>query len=222
MKNFGIEEGLDIKIKKRGCAPMGGGEVSVSCPIVRELKPVQLLDEGKFKRIRGIAYTCKVSPSVGSRLVTSARGVFNHLIPDVYIYSDHYKGKDCGQNPGFGVSVCAESTTGVLLSTHVVAEGPTTPEDLGKYAAELLCEEVKLGGCVDTSHQSMALLYMALCPEDVSRVRFGKLSPYTIDYLRHLKDFFGLVFKIRPDPETHTVILSCLGTGFKNFAKRSA
>jgi hypothetical protein len=33
-----------------------GGLVVFECPIVKSLKPIYLLDEGKIKRIRGIAY----------------------------------------------------------------------------------------------------------------------------------------------------------------------
>lgn len=37
-------------------APGGGGEVHFSCPVRRTIKPVQLTDPGKIKRIRGTAY----------------------------------------------------------------------------------------------------------------------------------------------------------------------
>lgn len=37
-------------------APGGGGEVAFSCPVRRTLRPVQLTDPGKIKRIRGVAY----------------------------------------------------------------------------------------------------------------------------------------------------------------------
>lgn len=41
-----------------------------------------------------------------------------------------------------------------------------------------------------------------------------------IQYLRHLRDFFGITFKIKPEPATKTVFLSCLGIGFKNLSKK--
>ena len=50
---------------------------------------------------------------------------------------------------------------------------------------------------------------------------FSCLSPYTIEYLRHLKDFFGIVFKLKADAETQSVLVSCLGVGFKNLSKAS-
>jgi RNA 3'-terminal phosphate cyclase-like protein len=99
---------------------------------------------------------------------------------------------------------------------------------------------VQQGGCIDSTHQAMALLFMTLCPEDVSKVRLGKLSPFTfvfseknfstpfnaftrcmfrIEFFRHLKDFFGIVFKLKADSETQCVVASCMGVGFKNLSK---
>jgi RNA 3'-terminal phosphate cyclase-like protein len=52
MKHFGIDEGLDFKIKKRGAPPNGGGEVLFTCPLVRQLQSIQLVEEGFIKRIR--------------------------------------------------------------------------------------------------------------------------------------------------------------------------
>ena len=49
----------------------------------------------------------------------------------------------------------------------------------------------------------------------------ARASPYTIEYLRHLKDFFGIVFKLKADAETQSVLVSCLGVGFKNLSKAS-
>lgn len=35
------------------------------------------------------------------------------------------------------------------------------------------------GGCVDSTNQSLALLYMMLGQQDVSKILLGPLSPYT-------------------------------------------
>ena len=44
------------QIVKRGAPPEGGGEVVFSCPVRRNLRPLQFTDPGKIKRIRGLAY----------------------------------------------------------------------------------------------------------------------------------------------------------------------
>jgi RNA 3'-terminal phosphate cyclase-like protein len=122
----------------------------------------------------------------------------------------------------------AESTEQCLGAAELSAEGGILPEELGKKVAELLLEEISMGGCVDSRHQSMALLLMLLCPEDVSKVRLGKLTPHTIACLRLYKEVFGVMFKIKPDKaqgnndsDAHTVLLSCLGIGYTNFARQT-
>lgn len=55
LKLFKIEEGVELKIKKRGAAPLGGGEVYFQCPIVSNIPAIQFTDEGRIKKIRGIA-----------------------------------------------------------------------------------------------------------------------------------------------------------------------
>lgn len=44
------------QVNRRGAAPEGGGEVVFTCPCRQKLRPVQLTEQGKVKRIRGIAY----------------------------------------------------------------------------------------------------------------------------------------------------------------------
>ena len=63
---------------------------------------------------------------------------------------------------------------------------------------------------------------MALTPEDVSKVRFGKLTEYSIQYLRHIRDMLNVTFKIVPDMESKTVLLSCVGSGYRNIARKSS
>jgi len=220
LNQFGIDQGLELKVEKRGAAPLGGGQVHFKCPIVKELKPIQDLDAGKVKRIRGIAYSTRVSPQTANRVVDSARSLLNNMLPDVYIYTDHYRGPEGGLSPGFGLSLVAETTKGTLYSADCVARPGELPEELGKRTARFLFEEVCRGGCVDTQHQALCLQLMVLCPEDVSKVRFGQLSPFTINYLRDLRDFFGVTFKITPEQETRTTFVSCLGVGFGNVSKK--
>ena len=50
------------------------------------------------KRIRGVAFSTRVSPQMTNRMVDGARGVLN--------------------SPGFGLTLVAETTTGMLLSAE--------------------------------------------------------------------------------------------------------
>lgn len=269
-----------IKVSRRGAAPLGGGTVHFYCPIVKELKPLELLNFGKVKRVRGNAISCRIPPSSAARVAHSAKGVLHRLLPDVWIHTDVHSGSrkkanedagaggGCGQSPGLSVMLTATTTEGICLSAecsmnHNLRGGDSDnnnynqpierrqmelPEDLGKRSSAMLLHEIHAGGCVDTSCQSFALLMMCLTPEDVSRIRLGPLSQYTIVSLRLYKEALGVEFKLRVDDNSdvqedqddddddeeddsgyvkkrkfdqRTVICSCLGTGYRNMARAS-
>ena len=115
---------MDPKIKKRGSTPLGGGEVQFLCPVIKQAKTLNFVDPGKIKRIRGISsvpfyinlatilkinyrHAVRVSPQFSNRMIEASRSVLNQFIPDIYLYSDVYKGDDSGKqvNPPFGNSV---------------------------------------------------------------------------------------------------------------------
>lgn len=237
-----IDEGLEIKVLKRGAAPGGGGQVLMRIPIRKNLRPLQLMEQGKIKRIRGVAWATRVSPAVTNRVVEAAKSILLKFIPDVYIHTDHLTGKNSGQSPGFGLILIAETTNGNIFSSEITSNpsstekktDPTVPEDLAVEGAHLLLEEIFRGGCVDSSHQSLALLLMALGKKDVSKIVVGPLSDFSIYFLRLLRDFFQITFKLETykneddqnDGEplklgADKVLLSCVGDGFTNLAKRT-
>ena len=225
-----------IRVTKRGAAPLGGGIAVFSCPIVKEITtPLEFTDPGKIKRVRGTVVSCRIPPSSAARTAHSAKGLLHRLLPDVWIHTDTHSssGKKnqhaagCGPSPGLTVCLAAESTEGCVIATETCLDaskhsrGALLPEDLGVRAAALLLDEIRKGGCVDTSCQSITLLMMCLGPEDVSRIRIGNLSQYTIMSLRLFKEAFGVEFKLKADNKTKTVLLSCLGTGYRNMARAS-
>ncbi len=198
LRNFGID-GVSILIKRRGAPPLGGGIVEFNCPIIRELKSLFIIDTGLVKRIRGIAFGSRISPTIINRVIDSARGVLNHLLPDVYIHADHHKGLAGGLSPGYSITLIAETTTGALLSAERAATkgagaGEELPEIVGKECALLLLNEIsqgnlkyyliisiisylKLGGVIDNAHQCLVLQLMVIGPEDISKV-----SSFKYDY----------------------------------------
>jgi RNA 3'-terminal phosphate cyclase-like protein len=139
---------------------------------------------------------------MANRMQESARSLLTRYIPDVYIYTDVFKGTESGFSPGYALSLVAETDSDVLISTECTYQRPDasaqedsvvkdvmdmlveeytfpTPEDLGIRCARQLLTEIKKGGCVDSNSQWMTLLFMTLGPVDVSKVKFGKLTKFT-------------------------------------------
>ncbi|XP_039255608.2 RNA 3'-terminal phosphate cyclase-like protein [Styela clava] len=234
MRMFGVLDDLELKVIKRGFAPEGGGEVFFQCPNPRKLRPLQFFDQGKIKRIRGTAFASNVSPQIPNRVIESSRSVLNTYLPDIYIYADHLKGNAAGKSPGFGIVLTAETTTGVVLavenSSNPKGQGePVIPEELGTKTANDLLEEIFNGGCVDSVNQGLAALFMVLCEQDVSKLMVGSLTDYTIELLRHIRDFFQVMFKLETKTFDHDekggrmggdkVIMTCVGIGYSNISK---
>ena len=165
-----VDDGLELKIQRRGSAPGGGGQVLFRCPIRRSLRAQQFLDQGKIKRIRGIAWATRVSPAVANRMIEAAKGVLLKFIPDIYIYADHFTGAKSGKSPGFGLTLTAETTTGVFLNAEVSSKPvgleanrePTVPEDLGIAGAHALLEEIYRYVCFNTVDSASAILNITI------------------------------------------------------------
>ncbi|KAJ7109495.1 RNA 3'-terminal phosphate cyclase/enolpyruvate transferase [Mycena epipterygia] len=217
---FGISDGLELRIKRRGAAPAGGGEVQFLCPIVKQVKTLNFVDPGKIKRIRGIAHAVRVNPQFSNRMIEASRSVLNRYIPDIYIYSDVYKGDESGKSPGYALTLLAESTTSALHCSEAISQPGVAPEDIALQATRALLAKIDQGGCVDRQHQTLVLMMMVLGSEDVGRCRMGEPTPRTIQFLRDVRSFFGTSFKIVAadplDKECPHLLYSCYGIGYLN------
>lgn len=151
---FGMQNSVDIQVKKRGYAPLGGGEVVVKQHYAKSLQNISLTEEGKIKRVRGLLTSAKVSPQLTTRVVDKLREIFNDYIPDVWIHTDHYKKELCGEQPGYAISLVAETTTGVLYTKdfNFNQKDYKLPEDLGKRAGFAMLDEIFSGGVVDSTN----------------------------------------------------------------------
>jgi RNA 3'-terminal phosphate cyclase-like protein len=166
----------------------------------------------------------------------------------VYVHTYHGNAPDGGA--GFGVHLVAESTVGCLLGAEWAAvDKDARPAVVAGHAVNMLLEQVAQGGCVDAQNSCLALLMCALADSDISRVRLGRLSDAAVVFLRDLKTFFGVVFKIRVDeqkvragggrdgersegsdsceeeaeqgePVSRGIIMSCVGIGLVNTARQ--
>ncbi|KAI6196324.1 putative RNA 3'-terminal phosphate cyclase-like protein [Aphelenchoides besseyi] len=233
------DEALAIKINARGFSTEGGGEVVFTSPVVKKLRPVKRLNPGKVRKIRGLAYVCRVSPSFAHRMVDAAKKMLRGFISDVYITVDQRKGPQSGKSPGFGIFLTAETTEGIFYHGEAMSkpagttDEPATAEEVGVEAAQKLLSEIYQGGCCDTTAQPLAATFMALGDRDISKFLFGQQSLQTKYILEDLRTFFEHNFKVDKmkniedesllreigPGSTDKAIFTCLGVGFLNLNK---
>ncbi|THG00401.1 hypothetical protein TEA_024620 [Camellia sinensis var. sinensis] len=202
LKHFGVpSEGRDLKIECRGALPHGGGDVFLSVPTVRSsLTGVTWIDEGMVKRLGELLFQQECLLSLG--------------IP-LYMQLEE-----------FLIACFRMSTYLLIIKLELKLENEEKkelmpPVDVGEQIASILLGEIERG-VVDSTHQGLLFILCALCPQDISKVRVGKLSPYGIETPRNIRDFLGVKFVIKPDPSTGTVILKCVGCGLTNLSRKAS
>lgn len=217
-ERYGFDNELQMKVLKRGYLPLGGGDVHVIIPSVKSLNKVTLLEKGYVKRIRGVCAGSKISTTFLSRTVNKTREVFNQYLPDVWVFTDYFKGDKSSVSPGYSLSLVAETNTGSLLTADATLEN-NDPEEVAVLATSRLLDEIKYAGVVSTHHQWFLLTLMAFSERKTSQAKLGRVSPFTIECLRILKEFFGVIFEIEESETDGMAIFSVLGLGLQNYAR---
>ena len=169
LRKIGIAD-MILKVFRRGTHPDGGGIVEFSCSICKEIAPIRIAGNGLIKRIRGVAFSSRMSPKILSRTAESARRILNEFLTDIYIKFDPYTGREGGLSAGYSLSLFAETTSGFIISAERTSAPKELPEDIGAQGAYLLLDEIERGGVVDSSHQVLILQLMVMASEDVSKV----------------------------------------------------
>nr|XP_007160174.1 hypothetical protein PHAVU_002G299100g [Phaseolus vulgaris]ESW32168.1 hypothetical protein PHAVU_002G299100g [Phaseolus vulgaris] len=201
LKRFGVpSESLELKVESRGLPPNGGGEVILSLPVVQSLAAVSWIDEGFVKKIRGTTFSTRVSVQFENSMIKATRGIINPLVSDVHIFSDHRSGPQAGNSPGFGISLVAETTSGCFIFANT-AVFHARDDDTSSLADDAKRDLMPPAWGLPMLYLGLLFLLCALCPQDVSKVRVGKLSQYRVETLRNIRDFLNLKFIIKTRAE---------------------
>ena len=197
-----IGDTVEFKINKRGVLPNGIGEVYFKIPIITGLAPFDWVNEGKIKRIRGVAFTSKLPSSFTTQMIDTCRGVLNNFIPDVWIAVDNYKDKELDKiSPGYGLSITAETKEGFALSTDLMNDKndlTKNANDISKECSLKFLNDIYKSGCTNAHNQGIFLFLMALSEKNyVSYMKIGKISEHTKQVLRLIYKLLGVKFNIR-------------------------
>lgn len=226
LEKFGVRE-TELHVLKRGCYPLGGGEVHFICnSLIAQPLTLHAIDTPKMSAIRGVAYCARVSPSLANRIIDSARAVLKPTGVEVNITADVWRGENSGKSPGFGVTLVAESKKGWRIFAEGNGTAGSLPEDLGERVAYQLLAELTNSSCFGRNQLKLVLAFMAIGKEDVGRVKIFKsqVDEELIWCLRDIKTVFGTeaFLQDNDEEEKDTIILTLKGAGFTSAAKKTA
>lgn len=242
--NFGITNNIELRILRRSNLAAegkgGAGEVQlIFGHQVRLPKTIHILNPGRVKKIRGVAYCIGVSASHNARMIEAARGILNPMTGNTYIFSDVTSAPylpSAGNSSttfkrrtgvGFGLSLVAESSTGSLYSADLASppSGGTTPEDIGCRCAYQLLETISAGGSTPLSAAPTMFTLMAMGSEDVGRLHVSQdvLGTEQIVGLgRDLRTFGASGWGVRDSSTSQEggLIVSIVGKGVGNVGRK--
>ncbi|KAF8456380.1 RNA-3'-phosphate cyclase family protein, partial [Terfezia claveryi] len=222
LANFDIGRNIEVRINRRSSAGKGSdgkfspgaGEVHLTFGHqVRLPKTLHLVNPGRVKRIRGVAYVTGVSAGNNQRMIEAARSLLNQYINDILIHADSssaqhvissygYSNPSTANNStqkkkvgtGYGMSLMAETSTSCVYAADTFASPGEAPEDVGLRVAQMLLQEISLGGCIGRTGLPLVVTMMTMGMEgDVGRVMLGKgvIGPELIQGWRDVKTIMG-------------------------------
>ena len=60
---------------------------------------------------------------------------------------------------------------------------------------------------------------MCLSEKKTSEVKLGRVSPFTVECLRVMRNAFGVVFEIEESKSNNLALFRCIGIGYENYAR---
>jgi RNA 3'-terminal phosphate cyclase (ATP) len=174
LKTMGITAKLSII--RPGYVPRGGGIIEVGVePIRRKLKPIRLPAQGKVTEIQGIALSSHLKERrVSERMVEKCNEVLRSrgYQADMEIVHD-----TLAIQRGAALTVYAKTSSGCIIGADRAGEPRRTSEDIGRYVATSLIEDLSTGATVDRYLADQLIFYAALA-DGVSEYRVPRLTEH--------------------------------------------
>jgi RNA 3'-terminal phosphate cyclase-like protein len=217
------DSSLSFRVVSRGYGAEATGSIIFTCPTLRHIEPVELLNEGLVSRIRGVFWSSQMNREFAPRFVDCARGILNQCVEDVWIYTEIVKNSS---EPVYGVSLMAETNYGFFKGVSAIEKDPSNIEKVAKNLSKKIMHAIDKNGVCDASHQWLVCLFMALAQDHkVSSCILGnELSPATIEFMRYIQKFLLVKFnmaRVERDNEDSPIKIECIGINMGNTARKS-
>jgi len=196
LRELGIK--IDLKVKRRGHYPKGGGIVELEVEPIDTIPPINLLEQGELVEINGISHAVRLPQHVAERQAERAKKILREKgIKKININTEYYeRGKDPHLGPGSGIVLWAKTTEITLLSGDSLGARGKPAEKVGEEAAKKLLKQIEAGGAVDIHHTDHLIPFMALA-EEKSIINSSEISLHTITAIEVAKRILGTKFIVK-------------------------
>jgi len=187
LRKMGIS--AELEVKQPGYVPQGKGVIQVRVkPLEARLSPLLLLEQGKVKRIEGIALSSHLKEQrVSQRMAEECEEMLRKRGYDAkieLIYDTQATQK------GAVLSLCAETDTGCIIGSDRAGRPGRSSEEIGRYVARNLLEDLKTGAGVDRYLADQLIPYCAL-GDGVSQYTIPRMTEHVETNLWLVEEMLG-------------------------------
>jgi len=165
-----------FSIIRPGYVPRGGGVIGVAVePVKGKIKPIRLPNQGDVAQIEGIALSSHLKEKrVSERMMQKCSEVLksNGYSAQLKIAHDIL-----ALQRGAVLAIYAKTSSGCIIGADRAGEPRRTSEDIGRYVARSLIEDLTTGATVDRYLADQLIFYAALA-DGVSEYRIPRLTEH--------------------------------------------
>ena len=151
----------ELEVIRPGYVPRGGGIIQVKVKSVgSSVKPLKLHKQGKVKKVTGLALSSHLREQrVSQRMAEECQKI---LAESGYHASIETLYDETAWQAGANLSLWAETDSGCLLGFDRAGKRGRSSEEIGRYVARNLLEDLKTGATVDRYLADQLIIYAAL------------------------------------------------------------
>lgn len=150
----------ELEVVRPGYVPRGGGIIQARVMPVDTVKPLQLLNQGKVKRIAGLSLSSHLkAQKVSQRMAEECHKV---LAEKGYSANIDTLWDETALQAGASLTLWAETDTGCLLGADQAGQRGRSSESIGRHVARSLLADLATGATVDRHLADQLIIYAAL------------------------------------------------------------
>jgi len=178
-----------LSVIRPGYVPRGGGIIEVAVEPVRgKMKPLRLPNQGDTAQIEGIALSSHLKERrVSERMVETCSEVLRSKGYSAQIEIIH---DTLALQRGAALAIYAKTSSGCIIGADRAGEPRRTSEDIGKYVARNLIEDLATGATVGRYLADQLIFYAALA-DGVSEYRIPNLTEHVETNLWLVESIMG-------------------------------
>ena len=178
-----------LNIIRPGYVPRGGGIIEVTVEPVRgKIKPISLPEQEKVIGIQGIALASHLKERrVSERMAEKCKEI---LKAKGYNAQIEIANDTQALQRGAALAIWAKTTSGCIIGADQAGEPRRTAEEIGRYVAKNLMEDMAAGATADRYLADQLILYAALA-DGVSEYRIPRMTEHVETNLWLVESILG-------------------------------